>query len=69
MRRQACFLLAALFGAAFLPAAAAFAERPGEIRQVKAMPDLPSPFEVRDWKHVAIELDRLIFDPTAKGQW
>jgi hypothetical protein len=39
------------------------------IRQVEAMPDLPSPCVIRDWKQVAIGLDTLMFNPHAPGQY
>lgn len=47
----------------------ATAEETAEIRQVQSMPDLPSPCIVRDWRQVAIDLDQLLFDPTAPGQY
>jgi hypothetical protein len=39
------------------------------IRQVRSMPNIPSPCDIRDWKQVAIGLDQLMFDPDAKGQY
>jgi hypothetical protein len=39
------------------------------IRQVRLMPDMPSPCIIRDWKQVAIDLDHLLFDPNAPGQY
>jgi hypothetical protein len=40
-----------------------------EIRQVKLMPDVPSPCIIPNWKQVAIGLDQLLFDPSAPGQY
>lgn len=39
------------------------------IRQVQAMPNIPSPCIIRDWRQVAISLDKLLFDPNATGQY
>jgi hypothetical protein len=39
------------------------------IRQVQAMPDIPSPCVIRDWRQVAIGLDKLLFNPNATGQY
>jgi len=33
------------------------------------MPDLPSPYEMRDWKDVAIKYDEFIFSSTKTGQY
>jgi hypothetical protein len=39
------------------------------IPYIEAMPNIPSPFKVRDWKQVAIDLDAYLFDLNAKGEY
>ena len=40
-----------------------------DINRVNQMPDLPSPYLMRDWKQVAIRYDSLIFSLNATGQY
>src|SRR5690606_10702722 len=40
-----------------------------EIQRVSQMPDLPAPYDMRDWKEVALKYDELIFSTTATGQY
>lgn len=39
------------------------------IPRVEQMPNLPEPFEIRDWKDVAIGYDSLVFDLEREGQF
>uniref|UniRef100_UPI000592FF49 hypothetical protein n=1 Tax=Gorillibacterium massiliense TaxID=1280390 RepID=UPI000592FF49 len=39
------------------------------IRKVKQMPEIPAPFEMRDWREVAIRYDSLIFDFNVQGSF
>ncbi|HYF68730.1 MAG TPA: LamG-like jellyroll fold domain-containing protein [Ohtaekwangia sp.] len=50
-----------------LPAVA----QPGqhEIQRVSQMPDLPVPYDMRNWKEVALKYDELVFSTTASGQY
>ncbi len=38
------------------------------IPRIEAMPNMPQPYEMRDWKAVAIMYDELVFDLNASGQ-
>ncbi|HTJ50615.1 MAG TPA: LamG-like jellyroll fold domain-containing protein [Cyclobacteriaceae bacterium] len=40
-----------------------------EISRVALMPDMPSPYLMRDWKNVAMKYDSLIFNLNATGQY
>jgi len=62
-------LLAAAVLTVLLTSANTIASDRAEIRQVQSMPDIPSPCDVRDWKQVATDLDQLMFDINAKGQY
>lgn len=44
------------------------AEPDHSIPSVEGMPDLPEPFILRDWKKVARDFDRLVFDESKKGE-
>jgi hypothetical protein len=61
-------LFAAVLGVGIAALCAGAGEDVG-IRQVRAMPDLPSPCIIRDWKQTAIGLDKLLFDLNAPGQY
>lgn len=37
------------------------------IRRIEQMPNLPQPFQMRDWQQVARDYDALVFDRRAKG--
>lgn len=39
------------------------------IPRIEAMPNLPSPYVMRDWKKVAIDYDNFIFDVTKNGTY
>ncbi|MCB0592845.1 MAG: hypothetical protein KDD28_02065, partial [Phaeodactylibacter sp.] len=60
---------------AFLPALllalwpAMAAAQPGQINinRIELMPNEPSPYNVRDWKDVAIEYDAFVYDLQASG--
>ena len=39
------------------------------INRVEIMPNIPSPFQMRDWKKIAIGYDSLVFDLNATGQY
>jgi hypothetical protein len=39
------------------------------INRIEQMPNLPSPYEMRNWKHVAQGYDSLIFDFTLSGTY
>lgn len=39
------------------------------IHQVSKMPNLPQPYQMRDWKKVALDYDRLVFDFEAEGDF
>lgn len=45
--------------------------QPGQIGipRIQSMPNLPSPYNVRDWKLVARQYDSLVFDMNATGQY
>ena len=40
-----------------------------QIRMVQRMPDLPQPYEMRDWRQVALDFDRLVFDENIAGDF
>jgi hypothetical protein len=40
-----------------------------DIPRVQQMPNLPSPYLMRDWKAVTIDYDQLVFTSTATGQY
>jgi hypothetical protein len=44
---------------------------PGQISlpSIDMMPEMPSPYRMLNWKQVTTQLDRLIFDTSAKGQY
>lgn len=39
------------------------------INRVDLMPNMPSPYQMRDWKNVALGYDSLVFDYTLTGQY
>lgn len=39
------------------------------IPRIQSMPNLPSPYNIRDWKLVARQYDSLVFDMNASGQY
>ncbi|MBN2366725.1 MAG: laminin G, partial [Calditrichaeota bacterium] len=39
------------------------------IPRVELMPNLPSPYEMRDWQKVTVEYDQFVFDFTKTGQY
>jgi len=39
------------------------------INKVKTMPDMPNPYRMRDWKRVAVEYDKLVFNFEATGDF
>ncbi len=39
------------------------------IQRIDNMPDLPSPYAMRDWKQVAVNYDRLVFDTSKTGNF
>ncbi len=45
--------------------------QPGQISipRIELMPNLPQPIEIRDWKKIALDYDRLVFNPNAQGQY
>ncbi len=42
---------------------------PGRIARVNLMPEIPSPFEIRNWKAVALGYDELVFDFAVSGEY
>ena len=50
-------------GWALLPAAVC-----AQLASFDAMPELPQPYELRDWKQVARDFDTRVFDPESQGQ-
>lgn len=40
-----------------------------DINRINLMPDIPSPYEMRDWKEVALQYDAFIFDSNKTGQY
>ncbi|MBT8400331.1 MAG: laminin G, partial [Rhodothermia bacterium] len=59
----ACVFLAAVAGVSF-----AYAQQVG-IARIEQMPNLPSPYEMRDWKQVATGYDAMVFDFTLTGTY
>ncbi|MBK8392654.1 MAG: hypothetical protein IPL23_26780 [Saprospiraceae bacterium] len=39
------------------------------IPRIEAMPNLPSPYNMRDWKDVAIKFDAFVFDEQKQGPY
>jgi len=39
------------------------------IARIEEMPNFPTPFKMRNWKHVAEDYDALVFDLNAKGEY
>ena len=65
--QRICFSILLLIPGIFFQA---FAQT-GQINipRVTQMPDLPSPYLMRNWKEVALNYDQLIFSPGAVGQY
>ncbi|OQX88754.1 hypothetical protein B6D60_01305, partial [candidate division KSB1 bacterium 4484_87] len=40
-----------------------------DIDRIEQMPNFPTPYQMRDWKKVAIGYDSLVFDLQASGQY
>jgi len=40
-----------------------------DIPRIEAMPDIPNPYEMRDWKNVALGFDSLVFNLDAEGDY
>ncbi|MCK5344871.1 MAG: hypothetical protein KAR20_15780, partial [Candidatus Heimdallarchaeota archaeon] len=40
-----------------------------DIPRIEQMPNQPEPYEMRDWKQVAIDYDNFIFDFTKTGDY
>jgi hypothetical protein len=49
-------------------AASAAAAEQVEIPRVSRMPDTPEPYRLKDWKKLARNYDRFVFDPAIKGE-
>jgi hypothetical protein len=60
-------MMRTLFSLSFLLLFLASAGQQISIPRVDEMPDLPQPYDMRDWKEVAISYDSLVFDPDASG--
>ena len=62
--------IAALIAFAIAAASAAFPARAQQIvvPRVEAMPNLPQPYEMRDWQRVAVAYDSLVFDLAREGE-
>ncbi len=60
-RTSAMLLLLLLVGSAF--------SQQVDIPRVETMPNMPSPYLMRDWKTVAAGYDSLVFDPTRSGTY
>jgi len=45
--------------------------QPGQlsISRIDQMPDLPSPFQIRDWNSVTLDYDSFVFDLNKSGQY
>jgi hypothetical protein len=69
MKERVRVLLATVALVGILKTTASQAAEPAEIRQVQSMPDVPSPFQVPDWKQTAIGLDQLVFNASATGEY
>src|ERR1700728_4278479 len=54
-------------GDAALPGQSAGVDPQITIPYIETMPNIPSPFRIRDWTRVATELDGYLFDLKAKG--
>ena len=39
------------------------------INRIEQMPNIPSPYEMRDWKEVTAGYDSLVFDLNRSGQY
>ena len=39
-----------------------------DIRLVQYMPNMPSPYKMKNWKEIATQQDKLFYDFNAKGQ-
>jgi hypothetical protein len=56
-----------LVTAAFFTAQTALAVEQISIERVEKMPNMPSPYKMRDWKKVARDYDAFVFDFEKKG--
>ena len=66
MTRKVFLILSALI----LVTTAIFAQTgQRDIARINQMPDLPAPYEMRDWKTVAQQYDQFIFDRDKSGQY
>ncbi|UCG01509.1 MAG: hypothetical protein JSW11_18070 [Candidatus Heimdallarchaeota archaeon] len=44
-------------------------EEPGQIKRVELMPNLPEPFQMRDWRQVARDYDAFVFNFSKTGEY
>ena len=51
--------------------AASLGAQPGQIAipRIDQMPDLPTPFNVRDWKQVTLDYDNFVYNPALTGDY
>lgn len=65
------YRFAAQIGILFLLAPPAVWSQAGQLAvpRVELMPNLPSPYNVRDWRTVALGYDSLVYDETQTGQY
>ncbi len=56
---------------AFLSCLGSLAAQPGQIAipRIDQMPDQPTPFNIRDWRTVALEYDSFVYDVNRTGQY
>ncbi len=62
-------MLLSLFSLLFLPLLGIAQEGQLNISRIDQMPDLPAPYEMRNWKEVAIQYDHFIFDAGKTGEY
>ena len=45
--------------------------QPGQIniQRVESMPNMPTPYVMRNWKDVAVKYDELVYSTTVSGQY
>ncbi|MFC1745406.1 hypothetical protein ACFL35_15535 [Candidatus Riflebacteria bacterium] len=65
-----------LYFSLIFPAAKAIAEPIGDmmisqkkIKRVELMPDIPQPFKMKNWRRLALDFDRFVFDARLKGEY
>ncbi|MEI9806795.1 MAG: hypothetical protein WDO16_02325 [Bacteroidota bacterium] len=66
-RQKILLFLSFLTGSCFVTAQSPVVQK--DIELVKSMPNIPSPYKMKDWKLITAKQDKLFYDFNAKGTW